>query len=109
VYDDPELVRTDALGLALARDLGASRAALLRGHGAVVLGEDIPDCVTAALFLEESAERLILAASVGEPREYTADEIARVRAGLVQRSVSLKTWNDAVERARIAGRLDDLD
>ena len=109
VYDDPELVRTDALGQALARDLGASRAALLRGHGAVVLGEDIPDCVTAALFLEESAERLILAASVGEPREYTADEIARVRAGLVQRSVSLKTWNDAVERARIAGRLDDLD
>ena len=71
-----------------------------------MLGEDIPDCVTGALFLEESAERLILAASIGEPREYTADEISRVRAGLVQRSVSLKTWNDAVERARIAGRLD---
>lgn len=109
VYDDPELVRTDALGQALAQDLGTSRAALLRGHGVVVLGEDIPDCVTAALFLEESAERLILAASLGEPREYTVDEIARVRAGLVQRSVSLKTWNDAVERARVAGRLDDLD
>lgn len=109
VYDDPELVRNDVLGQALARQLGASRALLLRGHGAVVLGDDIPDCVTAALFLEESAERLILAASVGEPREYTVDEIARVRAALVQRSVSLKTWKDAVERARIAGRLDELD
>lgn len=109
VYDDPELVRNEVLGQALARQLGASRALLLRGHGAVVLGDDIPDCVTAALFLEESAERLILAASVGEPREYTVDEIARVRAALVQRSVSLKTWKDAVERARIAGRLDELD
>lgn len=109
VYDDPELVRTDALGRSVARDLGAARALLLRGHGAVVLGEDIPDCVTAALFLEESADRLRLAAAIGEPREYTADETRRVRAGLVQRSVTLKTWNDALERARIAGRLDDLD
>jgi ribulose-5-phosphate 4-epimerase/fuculose-1-phosphate aldolase len=109
VYADPELVRTDALAQAVASDLGAARAVLLRGHGAVVLGEDVPDCVTTALFLEESAERLMLAASLGEPREYTADEIARVRAGLVQRSVSVKTWNDALERARVAGRLDDLD
>jgi ribulose-5-phosphate 4-epimerase/fuculose-1-phosphate aldolase len=109
VYDDPELVRTDALGAALARSLGASRAALLRGHGAVVLGEDIPECVTAALFLEESAERLMLAASLGQPREYTADETRRVRSGVGQRSVILKTWTDAVERARVAGRLDDLD
>jgi ribulose-5-phosphate 4-epimerase/fuculose-1-phosphate aldolase len=109
VYDDPELVRTDALGQAVARDLGAARALLLRGHGAVVLGEDIPDCVTAALFLEESAERLQVAASLGEPHEYSADELARVRAGLVQRAVTVKTWTDAVERARAAGRLDDLD
>ena len=109
VYDDPELVRTDALGQAVARVLGAARAVLLRGHGAVVMGEDIPDCVTAAIFLEESAERLRLAATLGEPREYTADEIARVRAGLAQRSVTTKAWNDAIERARVAGRLDDLD
>jgi ribulose-5-phosphate 4-epimerase/fuculose-1-phosphate aldolase len=109
VYDDPELVRTDALGAAVARALGPGRALLLRGHGAVVLGDDIPECVTAALFLEESAERLARAVSLGEPREYTADEIARVRAGIAQRSVSLKTWDDAVERARIAGRLDGLD
>lgn len=109
VYDDPELVRTDALGAAVARDLGAARAVLLRGHGAVVLGADVPDCAAAALFLEESAERLLLASSLGEPRPYTADEIARVRAMLAERSVAVKTWTDAVERARIAGRLADLE
>ncbi len=108
VFDDPELVRTDELGAAVARVLGACRAALLRGHGAVVLGADVPDCVTAALFLEESAERLLLASTLGMPRAYTAEEIARVRAGLAQRSVAEKTWTDAVERARVAGRLADL-
>ncbi len=109
VFDDPQLVQTDALGAAVARDLGGARAALLRGHGVVVLGEDVPDCVTAALFLEESAERLLLASALGEPRAYTADEIARVRAALAQRSVAVKTWIDAVERARVAGRLADLE
>lgn len=108
VYDDPELIRTDALGRAVARELGSARAVLLRGHGALVLGEDVPECVTAALFLEESAERLWLARALGEAREYTADEITRVRAGLAQRSVSMKSWMDALERARIAGRLEDL-
>ena len=44
----------------------------------------MPECVTAALFVEESAERLWLACALGEAREYTA------------------------ERARIAGRLEDL-
>jgi ribulose-5-phosphate 4-epimerase/fuculose-1-phosphate aldolase len=109
VYDDPELIRTDALGQAVARDLGGGRAALLRGHGVVVRGEDIRECVTAALFLEESAERLRLAASLGEPREFTSDEIVRVRAGLAQRSVSVKAWTDAVDRARVSGHLEDLD
>jgi ribulose-5-phosphate 4-epimerase/fuculose-1-phosphate aldolase len=109
VFDDPQLVQTDALGAAVARDLGGARAALLRGHGVVVLGEDVPDCVTAALFLEESAERLLVASALGEPRAYTADEIARVRAVLAQRSVAVKTWTDAVERARVAGRLADLE
>ncbi|HET9808302.1 MAG TPA: class II aldolase/adducin family protein [Candidatus Limnocylindria bacterium] len=108
VYEDPELIRTAALGEAVARDLGRARAALMRGHGAVVIGEDVPECVTAALFLEESAERLWLAYAIGEPRQYSADEIARVRAGLAQRSVTVKAWTDALARAGIAGRLVDL-
>jgi ribulose-5-phosphate 4-epimerase/fuculose-1-phosphate aldolase len=108
VYEDPELIRTAALGEAVARDLGRARAALMRGHGAVVIGEDVPECVTAALFLEESAERLWLAYAIGEPREYSPDEIARVRAGLAQRSVTVKAWTDALARAGIAGRLVDL-
>ena len=39
------LVRTPALGQALARTLGASAAALMRGHGAVVVGPTIRHAV----------------------------------------------------------------
>jgi len=108
-YDNPELMRTDKLAAPAARDLGAARAILLRGHGALVVGEDAIECVTAALFLEESAERLLLAHQLGTPREYTADEIRRVRAAVAGRSVMEKAWADALERARLAGALADLD
>ena len=109
VYDDPQLIRDDALGAAVARGLGSAKAILLRGHGVVVVGEDSIECVTAAIFLEESAERLALAAQLGTPKEFTADEIARSRAIISTRSVMQKTWNDALERARLAGALADLD
>lgn len=109
VHDNPELIRSDALGVPVARDLGSARALLLRGHGALVVAADVPECVTGSLFLEESAHRNHLAASLGAVKEYTPDEVARVRAMLGSRSVAEKTWQDALERARIAGVLAGLD
>lgn len=109
VYDDPDLVRRDDQGREVATVLGDRRAALLRGHGAIVVGEDLPRCVTASLYLEESARRLAHTIALGKPKSFSADEIARVRASLWQPFVIDKTWTDALERARLAGVLDDLD
>ena len=109
VHDNPELIRTDSLGAPVAKDLGGARALLLRGHGALVVGEDSRECVTAALFLEESAQRNHLAAMLGAIKAYTADEIRRVKEMLGSRFVIEKTWTDALERARLAGALADLD
>jgi len=52
VYDDPDLVRNDSQGSAMARDLGKHRAVLLRGHGVAVVAEDVPSCVTLSLYLD---------------------------------------------------------
>jgi L-ribulose-5-phosphate 4-epimerase len=109
VHDNPELIRTDALGGPVAKDLGGARALLLRGHGALVVGDDYLECVTAALFLEESAHRNHLAATLGAIKAYTPDEIRRVREMLASRFVVEKSWVDALERARVAGVLADLD
>jgi ribulose-5-phosphate 4-epimerase/fuculose-1-phosphate aldolase len=108
VYDDPDLVRDDQQGRALAKDLGAHRAVLLRGHGVAVVAEDVPRCVTLSLYLEENAKRLAYAMTIGDPKPYTEDEIARVAESLWQPFVIEKTWIDAQERARRAGALDGL-
>lgn len=109
VYDHPELVRDAAAGRQLATVVGQGRAAVLRGHGAVVVADDLETCVALALQLEESAHRLWLAYAVGEPRAFTAGEIDRVGAGVSEPRVVRKIWIDALERARIAGVLGDIE
>ena len=108
VYDDPDLVRRDDQGAALAHALGTHRAVLLRGHGVAVCGEDAIACLALSVMLEENARRIWVAAALGGVRAFTADEVARVGKSIGERSVQRKTWDDALERARLAGVMADL-
>lgn len=108
VYDDPDLVRRDDQGREVASVLGRHRGALLRGHGVIVVAEDVPSCVTASLYLEESARRLAHTVPLGQPKAFSADEIRRVTDSVWQPKVIEKTWTDALQRARVAGAFDDL-
>ncbi len=49
------LVKTPELGKALAATLGSKPAALMRGHGSVVVGENLPRAVGRSIYLELSA------------------------------------------------------
>jgi len=49
------LVKTPKLGAALAKTLGKSSAALMRGHGSVTVGENIARAVGRSIYLEQSA------------------------------------------------------
>jgi len=109
VFDDPRLVRDDAMGRKVAAVVGTGRAAVLRGHGAVIAAAGIVDAVALALELEESARRLWLTYAIGEPRRFSADELASVAAGIGEPRVTRKIWIDALERARLAGALAGLD
>lgn len=50
------LVRSPSLGAALAGVLGDKPAAVMRGHGAVVVGENLPRAVGRSIYLEQSAQ-----------------------------------------------------
>ena len=50
------LVKTPELGKALASVLSSKPAALMRGHGAVVVGENIARAVGRSVYLEQSAQ-----------------------------------------------------
>ncbi len=105
VYDDPDLIRTRAQGDAVAKTFGDARVVLLRGHGAVVVGEDIVSCFNACIWLEENAKKQLWAASLGTPRVFSDDELARVRASLLKPEVIRKTWDYYVAKGRASGVL----
>lgn len=59
------LVRTPALGHALARALGARPVVLMRGHGAVVVGTSLPQVVFRSVYTEVNARLQAQAIALG--------------------------------------------
>lgn len=97
VYERVGLIRDRVLGDDVASALGASRAILLRGHGANVVAADVRRATVLACYLEESADRQVraLAAAGGDGRRlryFTAAEIARVREQLDADAPYLRAW-----------------
>ena len=57
--DTDMLVNTLPMGHSLAKALGQGRAALIRGHGAVAVGESIRNLVMTSVYLKENAELVL--------------------------------------------------
>ncbi len=82
-WDDPRLLRDDAAAAGLADMLGDAPALVMRGNGAVVVGETLPQAVTLSWFLEDAArvERDIRAMGIDPaaarltPEEQTARQV----------------------------------
>jgi HCOMODA/2-hydroxy-3-carboxy-muconic semialdehyde decarboxylase len=80
------LVKTPQLGSALAKILAQKPAALMRGHGAVVVGENLPRAVGRSIYLELSARmqvQAMLLAGAGGNITYI-DEAEMRASNLVQ-------------------------
>jgi HCOMODA/2-hydroxy-3-carboxy-muconic semialdehyde decarboxylase len=71
------LIRDGALGRALAQTLGPRSAALMRGHGAVVVGPSVPMLVSRGIFLALNATLQAQAMALGGPITYLDPEEAR--------------------------------
>jgi HCOMODA/2-hydroxy-3-carboxy-muconic semialdehyde decarboxylase len=59
------LVNNNTLGDALAQTLGDKPVALMRGHGVVIVGPNIPEAVSRSIFLDVNARVQIQAMSLG--------------------------------------------
>lgn len=85
------LVKTPYLGQALANTLGKAPAALMRGHGCVVVGENLPRAVGRSIYLELSARMQLQAMLIaGRNAEITYLDEAEVKA-----SVPVQDYNRA--------------
>ena len=82
------LVRTPELGAALARTLGDKPAVLMRGHGAVVVGNSLPVAVARSVYLQVDARLQAQAMALG-------GEITYLDAGEVQKVGGLGGYDRA--------------
>ncbi|HLY64800.1 MAG TPA: class II aldolase/adducin family protein [Chloroflexota bacterium] len=88
------------IGKELADCLGDQPAALMKGHGCVVVGRHVPDAITNVLYLEQAAKQQIWASMLGGTPELLPDRVlnhrfpAEYAAGHNQASTNL--WRQLV-------------
>jgi len=79
------LIKDAVLGKALAATLASKPAALMRGHGSVVVGENLPRAVGRSIYLEQSARMQIQAlALAGADGKITYFDEAEVQASIAR-------------------------
>lgn len=94
-FGDTDLLVTDAAkGDSLARCLGTKRAALMRGHGAVVAASNLREAVFVAIYLQLNAELLLRARVLGDGslRYLTPGEIRLASQTLLQPLSQDRAW-----------------
>jgi HCOMODA/2-hydroxy-3-carboxy-muconic semialdehyde decarboxylase len=78
--DTDMLVGSPELGRALAKVLANKPAALMRGHGAVIVGKSIVEAVARSVYLEVNARVQAQAMAMGTRIEYLSDGEVKKRA-----------------------------
>ena len=93
VLDTPLSVNTPSMGQTVASTLGGGSAALLKSHGAVIVGASVIECFALAAYLEENAQRQYMAMLIGQPYVFSAAEQRICRERLRTPALLQKTWD----------------
>ena len=101
VYDTCHNINTDEKGRNLAKELGRQRAVIMRGHGSVVVGENLKAVLFGSLFSELNARYQISSYRMGvQPHVLSEHEKAEASRIWGQRLYE-KVWNYYVHKADI--------
>ncbi|HLC25747.1 MAG TPA: class II aldolase/adducin family protein [bacterium] len=76
LYNDSRHVNSPERGAALAKTLGRCRAAVIRGHGAIVVGDSVEGVFYTAVYMEDNATKLYQASLLGKPIPLPPHELA---------------------------------
>ena len=104
------LIRTPALGEALAQTLGTNPAVLMRGHGATVVGTSLRQTVFRAIYTEINARLQAQALALG-PITYLSEGETRSAAKSIDSQIgrAWDLWRMQVEGAAPAGASSAAD
>ena len=92
VLDSPLSINNQPMGERLATTLGNGVAALLKSHGAVIVGASLVECFALAAYLEENAQRQYMALQIGVPYAFSAEEQQACRKNLWSEALFTKAW-----------------
>lgn len=85
----------------IARLLGAAKAVILRGHGAVVVGRSIREACILALYLEESARLQVEAMKLGTPNFVSQSEAERIAKRTFKPASTERAWEHFAHKAAL--------
>jgi ribulose-5-phosphate 4-epimerase/fuculose-1-phosphate aldolase len=92
LYTGTGQVESPARAAEMARLLGAAKALILRGHGAVVVGQSIREVCMLAVYLEESARLLTEAMKLGTPMFVERDDAERIAKRTFKPASTDRAW-----------------
>ena len=93
LYTGTGQVESPARAGDMAKLLGNARALMLRGHGAVVVGQSIREVCMAALFLEESARLQSEAMRLGTPMFMEREEAEKIAKRTFKPASIERAWD----------------
>jgi L-fuculose-phosphate aldolase len=102
VYDDTiNLIRSPAMGVAVAKALGPHRAVLLKNHGIAAVGSSLAEAVVTAIMLENAARVQMIAEAAGEPApEFPRSDIEKLKGDIGRPEQFAINFEYLVRRAR---------
>jgi ribulose-5-phosphate 4-epimerase/fuculose-1-phosphate aldolase len=93
LYPDAQLITNPERGSALLKVIGKHRAALLRGHGIVVAGQNLQEVLYTALVLEDDTKKTLQAATLGEVGTLSDQECRAFGAEIALERRAQRAWN----------------
>lgn len=99
IHRDPSHIDTPAKGREVVATLGAEHALLLRGHGEVLVAEDVRSLYVDSVHFVENAATLVQAAQLGTVEPLTMAEQADFLATFDRGKHVKKLWQYYIQRA----------
>ncbi|MDP2604429.1 MAG: class II aldolase/adducin family protein [Deltaproteobacteria bacterium] len=84
----------------IAQILGPAKAVILRGHGAVVVGQSIREACILALYLEESARLQVETLKLGTPKFFSRQEAERIAKRTFKPASTERAWEHFQSKIR---------
>jgi 3-hydroxy-2-methylpyridine-4,5-dicarboxylate 4-decarboxylase len=101
VFEGTGQVESPERAAEIASLLGPAKAVILRGHGAVVVGQSIREVCMLALYLEESAHLQVEAMKLGDPKFVSQTEAERIAKRTFKPASTERAWEHFLHKASV--------